>query len=371
MKAGRLPQATVVVLTLVLAVLLSCKPTTPPGAAEPSTPVVLVLVPDWQDAASSQRQLAELARSLSDAGTRWASVRLVMQGVSVQADEATKQIAAAIRNVKPEVLVAVTMSLAGTVQTVDQRLPIVFAGGEDPVATCLVDRIDRPGRNASGYTEYLPIEAKLVETLHDAFPATERVVVLVDGNVHPSSFRCSAHEVVGAARAQAVAGCRPGAVPDLAELSGAIDAVAFQQAAEQRRLSSQFVRVCTWTDVLDFAAHWRAEARATVVVPSRLLFVQRRREAAALFNEHRIPVVYEGLAHARAGGLLAIGPSRRPEPMTQVGELVMLILGGADVATIPVRMPGSVDVVVNVGAAEASGLLPSLAVLRRADELLP
>lgn len=370
MKAWRLPLPGGVFVTLALAALLSCKQTTAPGGAEPAGPVVLVLVPDWQDAASSQRQLAELTRSLQDAGTRWAAVRFAMLGISVRAEAGSRQIVAAIQEVKPDVVVAVTMSLAGMAQAVDQQRPIVFAGGEDPVATCLVDRIERPGRNASGYTEYLPIEAKLVEALHDAFPATENVVVLVDGNVHPGSFGCGAPDVLSAARRQALEGCQAGPVHDAAALSGAIDAAAFQGAGGQRKLGVHFVRVCAWNDVVDFASHWRTDARAAVVVPSRLLFVQRRADVAALFNKHRVPVIYEGLAHARAGGLLALGPGPRAQAMRQVGELVMLILEGTDVATIPVRMPGSVDMAINVSAAEASRLLPSLAVLRRADHLL-
>jgi putative ABC transport system substrate-binding protein len=57
---------------------------------------------------------------------------------------------------KPDVILAITTPATVALQRETRTIPIVFSGVGDPVASGLVERLNRPGGNATGFALYLP-----------------------------------------------------------------------------------------------------------------------------------------------------------------------------------------------------------------------
>src|SRR5262249_24565831 len=82
---------------------------------------------------------------------------------------------------KYKAVFATTLALARATQVRDPHIPIVFDGAANPVEMCLVDSLQAPRRNATGYANYLTAdEAKMVEGLADGFPEMRTVYFLLD-----------------------------------------------------------------------------------------------------------------------------------------------------------------------------------------------
>ena len=117
-----------------------------------------------------------------------------------------------------------------------------------------------------------------------------------------------------------------------------------------------------------FAAMSKANADA-VLVPSfprffreHLLIVE---EAAKL----RLPAIFEWGDIARAGGLMAYGPTL-PELHRRVATYVDKILKGAKPGDLPVEQPTTFELVVNLKTAKALRLPIPQSLLLRADQVI-
>jgi putative ABC transport system substrate-binding protein len=215
-------------------------------------------------------------------------------------------------------------------------VPIVFGYSGDPVEAGFVDSLARPGRNFTGVS-FLSLElvGKRVELLKDAVPKLVRVAVLASPE-HPG---------------------------EQAELR------ASQAAAKTLGLALEYFPVRTETELEGaFAAIPKSRSEALVVFPDALTL--RTRERIARFGlDQRMPVVSGWAQFAASGCLLAYGPNLRAS-YTRLATHVDRILKGAKPAELPVELPTSVELVVNLRTARALGLTIPPAVLARADEVI-
>jgi ABC-type uncharacterized transport system substrate-binding protein len=99
------------------------------------------------------------------------------------------------------------------------------------------------------------------------------------------------------------------------------------------------------------------------------LTVRNRTHIVELAAKSRLPAIYPFLDFARAGGLMAYGPSVA-ELFRRAAAYVDKILKGAKPADLPVEQPTKFDLVINLKAAKALGLTVPRPVLARADELI-
>jgi putative tryptophan/tyrosine transport system substrate-binding protein len=122
-------------------------------------------------------------QALSQVDPRYlARIRLhYVQGSDVDTDRLRKAVDEAWSG-HPRVLVAPTGDSAAmaAARAGANQGSLVFATYLDPLRQGLVDSLRRPGRRTTGVSLADHLHAKRLELLHDAYPAIQRVAVLVD-----------------------------------------------------------------------------------------------------------------------------------------------------------------------------------------------
>jgi len=234
---------------------------------------------------------------------------------------------------RPDVFVAPfdTMALAAAASTA--TVPIVFAGGLDPVGYGLIKSLSQPGRNVTGFSVGgHELGAKVLSLLKEAVPALRVAGVLVGNR---DRYKVESLEE---------AGRQLGLRLFQFELSQPDDIDAAFQAFAKAGAGG----------VMDFSG-----TPSTYEVRDRL---------AALGLKYRLPLVVFS-NQADAGGLMSYGVNTL-DLFRRTAELVDRILRGAKPADIPVEQPNVYDLVVNLRTARAIGMTFPRSVLLRATRLI-
>lgn len=276
---------------------------------------------------------------------------------------------AAIERLKPQLgqyraIYTPSQTYARGAQLAGATLPIVFDGVDNPVRLCLVDSLQHPGRNATGYMHYLPdTEGKMLQTLHDAFPQVKEVLYLVSGPAIPPKS-CAQDDAVWTSAPKEP--CRPGLRAADPYVQRRANAGPLQAQGRALGMKVSFMVVCT---LQDFAALPQATRRAgmAVMVPWQTLFDNHQQALVDVLTRARVPVIFPRHQYVRAGGLLSLEPVTEAIPDRSSLLALTQVLNGHSPAQLPVHTPRGFSLHVNAGAAHRTGQHPSLLVLRRAD----
>ncbi|MEO8675352.1 MAG: ABC transporter substrate-binding protein [Casimicrobiaceae bacterium] len=237
---------------------------------------------------------------------------------------------------QPDVLVAVTTTVALAAKQSTSLIPIVAMGPADPVKSGLVASLGRPGGNLTGVAfNQAEIAGKWVELAREIFPRAKTLVYLTDvGN--PGEMLVFRNLEVRA---------RPLGLE--AQAMDGIDRTRVEQA---------------------FVAMERKRPDVLVVATAAVLLAQRQQivDAAARL---RIPAIYARQEYPEAGGLLSYGTAPDAIP-TRGAEYVARILQGAKPAEIPFEMASTFRLVVNARTATALGIKIPPTVHARADQVI-
>ena len=215
-------------------------------------------------------------------------------------------------------------------------IPIVFAGGADPVGTGLVASLARPGGNVTGVTTInVELTPKRLELLKETIPTLSRVGLLW----HPGSATSprSLQELERAAGALGVK-VYTLTVRDLVGLQAALE-----QAGTER-------------------------LQALVLVPA-IFFLANRDHVGERLARSGLPVVAAWREYADAGCLLSYGPNVLELHRLAAGY-VDRILKGTKPADLPVEQPTTFELVINLKTAKALGLTIPQSILVRADQVI-
>jgi putative ABC transport system substrate-binding protein len=237
---------------------------------------------------------------------------------------------------KVDVIVTAGTPAALAVKRATTTVPLVMIAVGDPVGTGLVASLARPGGNVTGLTSIAAdLEGKRLELLREVVPKLSHMSVVWNP---ASPFQVVAEKEVRAA-AQTL----------------------------QLKVLSLGVRTAEEFDAA-FEAIVKARPGALVVLADRL-FLHNRARIVAFATQHRLPGVYAYRELVEAGGLMSFGPSYA-DMHRRAATYVDKILKGAKAAELPVEQPAKFELVLNLKAAKALGVIVPPSVLARADEVL-
>jgi putative ABC transport system substrate-binding protein len=238
---------------------------------------------------------------------------------------------------QPDIIVPTGTPATVALQRETRTIPIVIAGVTDPVAQHIVPRLDRPGGNITGFADFgdASLYVKYPELLLEIAPGLKRAEIMFNPDTAPvSAFMPS---VEAAARSLKLVPIITPVYSD-AEIEASIDALGREPGGG----------LVVWGGVF-LSVH-----RAPIIL------------AAARNN---VPAVYRLPYFVRDGGLLSYGPDQ-VDISRRAATYVDRILRGAKPGDLPVQLPTTYEMVVNLKTAKALGLTVPQSILLRADEVI-
>jgi putative ABC transport system substrate-binding protein len=250
--------------------------------------------------------------------------------------ERLPELAADLVSRKVDVVAAASVPAALAAKSATSTIPIVFAGGADPVGGGLVASLARPGSNLTGFSVLAgELNPKRLELLSELVPRAGVIALLVNPS-NPNAERI---------------------IRDV------------EKAARDKGLQLHILRASTEGEIdAAFAILVQLQAGA-LVVGADPFFNSRGDQLVALAARHAVPAIYFGREFAAAGGLISYGTSVTGM-YRQAGAYVGRILAGAKPADLPVQQPTKFELVINLNTAKALGLTVPLSILARADEVI-
>jgi ABC-type uncharacterized transport system substrate-binding protein len=215
-------------------------------------------------------------------------------------------------------------------------VPIVFAGGTDPIELGLVASLDRPGGNITGARFFSGVlGAKRLELLRQLVPSATSVAVIVESN-------------------------NPEAQAELIDL---------EAAAQASRTQLIVVHVTNSNDIETAFATFKRNMADALLAGSGPFLSANRKQLVELAARQHLPASYSLREFVTAGGLMSYGTSIS-EAYRQVGVYVGRILKGEKPAELPVVQSTKFEFVLNLKTAKVLGLQVTPTLLAVTDEVI-
>jgi putative ABC transport system substrate-binding protein len=296
-----------------------------------------VLIPTDEDADQDyEARLAAFVQALRDLG--W------VEGRNMQLDaRRPKPTAADIRKHVVELVAAapdVILTSGGTtlpplLQTT-RTIPIVFSSVVDPVGAGFVQRLSRPGGNATGFMQFeYSLSGKWLELIKESAPSTTHATVIRDPSTTSGIGQFAVIESVASSIGVEVV---PVDGRDADEISRAIEVAA-------------------------------SVPNGSLIVTTSAAANAHREQIIALAARHRMAAVYPRRSWVERGGLMSYGADVIAASRRAAGY-VDRILKGEKPADLPVEAPTKYELVINLKTAKALGLTVPPSLLARADEVI-
>jgi putative ABC transport system substrate-binding protein len=237
--------------------------------------------------------------------------------------------------------VAVILAIGGAVtaraaKNETAAIPIVFVQGDDPIATGVVARLNRPGGNVTGIA-FLSAELgpKRLGLLKELVPKATRYALLVNPNSPATNL------IIADMRTAAAA------------IGREIEVFAAGSILEIDRAFTDLVR----------------KGAEALVVGNSSLFANRRVQLAILAAIYRLPTIYYTRSTVEAGGLMSYG-AHISDAINQAGNYAGRILKGEKPGDLPVMQAAKFEFVLNRQTARSLGLDVPPTLLALADEVI-
>ena len=231
-------------------------------------------------------------------------------------------------------IVATSEALARSVRMDNVDIPLVFVSHSDPRSSGLIESYAAPGRRATGFTYFLDVYAKRMETIRLLVPNAHRVGVLIDKGVDFSDDFEARVKAAGA----------------LLGIDVAVYSCDNWASAETTLRLGRKRGIDAW----DIPASHLAENNMVQLV--------------SLLNSERLPALHYGsvaVRHGALAGFRATGVSGN----AVLARKLSLILRGVDAGAIPFEAPKTTELSINLQAARIVGVRWSDKVIARADRV--
>jgi putative ABC transport system substrate-binding protein len=214
--------------------------------------------------------------------------------------------------------------------------PIVFTSSSDPVRLGLVDSLNRPGGNVTGFWAFTSLLGmKRLQFMRQLLPASTSIAVLVNPRNPNAEIGTTA-------------------LRDAAQALG--ESLSFVDASSENEIDAAF-------------ASLRDRSVSALLVNTDPYFLARRDQIVGLAARQAVPAIYALREFVAAGGLISYGVNIA-DGYRQVGRYAGRILKGAKPAELPVIQPTKFELVLNLKTAKTLGLDVPPAVLALADEVI-
>jgi len=297
---------------------------------------IAVLMPFGENDPVSKRRLSAFTQALADLG--WTDGRDMRMDRRWAAGDFNRiqAFAQELVGLQPDIIMTESTPATVALQGQTRTIPIVFANLNDPVATGVVARLDRPSGNITGFAG---LEASLggnwLELLSEIAPGLKRAEIMFNPDAAPVSTYMPSLEM--AARSLKV---EPIIAPvhSNGEIETAITALG------------------------------REPGGGLVVMTDTFMLVHRPSIISAAAR-NSIPAVYFQSEFARDGGLLSYGVDQ-VDTWHRAATYVDRILRGEKPGDLPVQFPTKYELFLNLKTAKALGLTVPQSILLRADEVI-
>jgi putative ABC transport system substrate-binding protein len=241
--------------------------------------------------------------------------------------------------VRQQVAVIVTMggdTTALAAKAATATIPIVFAGGTDPLRSGLVTSLQRPGGNITGVSTLLvETEAKRLGLLRELRPNATTTVVLVNPDISFAGIQVSDIQTAAHSIGEEITVLNASTIGDIDQ--------AFAKLVQMH-----------------------ADA---LLVASDPFFFTRVAQLVVLAARHVIPTMYSRREFTVAGGLISYGASQT-DAYRLLGVYAARILKGEKPGDLPIQLPTKYELVINVSTARVLGVEIPPTLLGRADEVI-
>ena len=239
---------------------------------------------------------------------------------------------------KVDVILATAVASSLAAKNATSTIPVFFWGVSDPVGLGLVASLAQPGGNVTGFGNLVSeLTPKRLELLSDLVPQAKVIALLINPN---SPTKLS--ELL---------------IADLDEKARAKDIrLAVLKAGTEGEIDAAFATL--------------VELHAGgLVVAGDPFFNSRREQLITQAARHGVPASYPWRDVALAGGLMSYGINNIIV-WRQTGIYVGRILKGVKPADLPVQLPTTFELVLNLKTAKELGLTVPPSILARADVVI-
>jgi putative ABC transport system substrate-binding protein len=302
-------------------------------AQQPAMPVIGYLYAGTPEGGATQA--AAFRKGLGEAGfVEGRNVRIEYRW-GENDDARMPDLAADLVRRRVTVIAAVAAAAARAATTATKTIPIVFGTGSDPVQLGLVSSLNRPGGNATGFSNFLSLlGAKKLGLLHDLLPRATRFAVLNTTGPVAELF-----------------------IKDLQAAASAIGGQLEVLPARTNREIDEGV-----------ASAVQNRADALLYNPSPL-YGNRRAQIVSLAAHYRLPMLHSDRENVEIGGLMSYGSSN-VDQARQIGTYVGRVLKGEKPGDLPVQRATKFEFLINSHTARLLGIEVPPTLLATADEVI-
>jgi putative ABC transport system substrate-binding protein len=297
---------------------------------------VAVLEPIAKDTPSAHARYSAFLEGLEQLGwTDGRNVQILARwggGNEVESRKYADELVA----LSPDVILAGGGTGAELMLKATHTIPIVFVIVPDPVGAGYVERLSRPGGNATGCMMFeYSLCGKWLELFKEIAPNVTQAAVLRDpGFAH--------------------------GIGQFAVIQAAAPSVGIEVSPIDLREPNQIERAI---------ATFAQSPNGGIIVTASGIAAANVNLIIAAAARHKLPAVYIQRPFVVAGGLISYGPNFADQ-YRRAAVYIDRILRGEKPADLPVQAPSKYELAINLQTAKALGLTVPPSLLARADEVI-
>jgi putative ABC transport system substrate-binding protein len=237
---------------------------------------------------------------------------------------------------QPDIIATGGTPATAAVQRETRTIPIVFAHVADPVASGVVERLDRPSGNVTGFAVFeASLAGKWLELLSEIAPGLKRAAIMFN--------------------------------PDTAVVSTFMPSLG--TAARSLKVAPIIAHVHSDAEIERSIVALGREPEGGLAVMGDVFTVVHRAPIILAAAQNNVPAVYPLSEFARDGGLLSYGVDQA-DLWRRAATYVDRILRGEKPGDLPVQFPTKFEMAVNLKTAKALRLAVPPSIMLRATEVI-